>query len=320
MNIISANTNSTPKVSVIIPIYNTEAYLTDSLDSICKQSLQDIEIILINDGSTDNSRNIIEEYAKNDRRIKHFTQTNQGQGVARNHGLQFATGKYIYFMDSDDMLEIEALEHCYETCELNKLDFVFFDAETIVEYDTLNTYNYDRKKYFNENKLWNGLDLLKCELGNDIFSVSPCLFFSNFSFLKKVFSGFPSGIIHEDQAFAMQIKLNAKRVCYIACPYFKRRIRAFSTTTSPFSMRNIEGYTTVFNLIYNWGQQREEWQSIINLYLVKTINSVVWLSHRMTFLEKMETYCRLRRLKLSKYVTLRNWIVFWFKPFTRPRS
>ena len=100
-----------PCVSVIIPIYNTENYLREALDSICNQTLQELEIILINDGSTDNSQAIIEEYAQKDIRIHYSIQSNQGQGVARNNGLQLATGKYIYFMDSDDILETDALRH-----------------------------------------------------------------------------------------------------------------------------------------------------------------------------------------------------------------
>ena len=98
-----------PKVSVIIPIYNTALYLSEALDSICNQTLKEIEIILVNDGSTDNSLEIIREYSLRDNRITYFSQPNQGQGVARNLGLSHAVGKYIYFMDSDDILSIETL-------------------------------------------------------------------------------------------------------------------------------------------------------------------------------------------------------------------
>ena len=88
-----------PEVSVIIPIYNTAAYLRKALDSICGQTLKELEIILIDDGSTDGSRGIIEEYAERDARIRWYAQPNQGLSVARNRGLLHATGKYIYFMD-----------------------------------------------------------------------------------------------------------------------------------------------------------------------------------------------------------------------------
>ena len=106
-----------PKVSIIIPIYNTAPFLRETLDSICNQSLKELDIILINDGSTDESPDIIEEYALRDHRIRYMTQPNQGQSVARNNGLQLATGKYIYFMDSDDKLDTDALKECYNICE-----------------------------------------------------------------------------------------------------------------------------------------------------------------------------------------------------------
>lgn len=113
--------NPSAKVSVIIPVYNTATYLHSALDSICNQTIKDLEIILINDGSTDNSQSIIEEYARKDNRIKYLTQPNQRQGVARNNGLQLATGQYVYFMDSDDILDIDTLRQCYEICEKKSL-------------------------------------------------------------------------------------------------------------------------------------------------------------------------------------------------------
>ena len=83
--------------------------------------------------------------------------------------------------------------------------------------------------------------------------------------------------------------------------------------TAGFSMRNIEGYTTVCTQIRSWAQQHPEWRSIIDLYLRKTLNSVIWLGHQMTLLEKIETFCRFHRLHLSRYVGFKNRIVFWLK-------
>lgn len=104
------------KVSVVIPVYNTE-YLRKALDSIVNQTLKDIEIICVNDGSTDGSLGILEEYKDKDSRIKIFSQENQGQGAARNYGLNEVSGKYTYFMDSDDILELNALKELYDICE-----------------------------------------------------------------------------------------------------------------------------------------------------------------------------------------------------------
>lgn len=306
--------NPHPKVSVIIPIYNTDAYLHEALDSICTQTLQELEIILINDGSTDNSRYIIEEYAQRDERIKHRTQPNQGQGVARNNGLQLATGEYIYFMDSDDILDTDSLKQCYEKCKREELDFVTFDAETIHESPhSSGSFIYDRKDKIDTHKVWKGTELMRYELENSIFYVVPWLCFIKHSFLRKYFAGFPAGVIHEDTILVLQIMLNAQRVGYIPQSFFRRRVRVCSTITTNFSMRNIEGYTLVCKQIRSWTQQHNEWNTIIDIYLRKTLNSVIWLGHKMMMLEKVETYCRFRRLHLSQYVDLKNWLVFWLK-------
>ena len=122
-----------PKVSVIIPIYNTAAYLPQALESICKQTLKELQIICIDDGSTDESPQIIKKRATLDERIQIISQKNQGQGAARNHGLSYATGEYIYFMDSDDVLATDCLETCYKLCETEDLDYVTFDAEVLIE-------------------------------------------------------------------------------------------------------------------------------------------------------------------------------------------
>ena len=102
--------STTPKVSVIIPVYNTEKYLRQCLDSIVNQTLIDIEIICIDDGSTDMSLKILEEYSRADSRFTILHQTNQYAGVARNRGLDEAKGKYIFFMDSDDYCDLQLLD------------------------------------------------------------------------------------------------------------------------------------------------------------------------------------------------------------------
>ena len=90
------------KISVILPVYNVEKYLRQCLDTIIGQTLKEIEILCVDDGSTDNSAKILEEYAQKDQRVKVFTQKNAGAGAARNLGLRHASGKYLSFQDSDD--------------------------------------------------------------------------------------------------------------------------------------------------------------------------------------------------------------------------
>jgi glycosyltransferase involved in cell wall biosynthesis/SAM-dependent methyltransferase len=103
-----------PLISVIMPVYNAEKHLQVCLDSVVNQTLKDIEIICVNDGSTDNSLNILEKYQQKDDRIKIITQENQGAGVARNQGLKVAKGKYLSILDSDDFFDLNMLELMYE--------------------------------------------------------------------------------------------------------------------------------------------------------------------------------------------------------------
>ena len=126
--------NGLLKVSVIIPVYNTEKYLADCLDSILSQSLSDIEIICVNDASTDTSLSVMQEYAGKDHRIAIISyDENKGQAYARNVGLMKAQGEYVYFVDSDDLLKQEALSRLYQVASMDRLDLVCFDADVIYD-------------------------------------------------------------------------------------------------------------------------------------------------------------------------------------------
>lgn len=110
-------------ISVIIPVYNSEQYLCRCLDSVTQQSLKDIEIICINDGSTDNSLHLLQKYSEKDNRIKIYNQKNQGSGAARNKGMKLAAGKYIAFADPDDFYpDKDVLSDLYRAIENNKVN------------------------------------------------------------------------------------------------------------------------------------------------------------------------------------------------------
>lgn len=95
------------KISVIIPVYNAEKYLAETLDSVLNQTFTDFEVIAVNDGSTDNSLNILNEYGNKDSRIKIFSNSNSGVSTARNTGIEKASGEYICFIDADDLIASE---------------------------------------------------------------------------------------------------------------------------------------------------------------------------------------------------------------------
>ena len=110
-----------PKVSILIPCYNVEKYIRQCMDSVINQTLKEIEIICVDDGSTDNSLTILENYAQRDKRIQIFSQQNLHAGIARNHGLEKASGKYVHFMDSDDLLiDNNVYENLYKIIKSQK--------------------------------------------------------------------------------------------------------------------------------------------------------------------------------------------------------
>lgn len=113
-----------PKVSIVVPIYNVEKYLKNCVDSLLNQTLEDIEIILVDDGSPDKSGEIADEYMRNEKRIKVVHQSNAGLGPARNSGMAVATGEYIGFIDSDDWTQPEMFERLYEAAVLENADIV----------------------------------------------------------------------------------------------------------------------------------------------------------------------------------------------------
>lgn len=136
-----------PKISIIVPVYNTEKYLERCINSIINQTLENIEIILINDGSTDNSLDICKRYENEDNRIKLFSINNSGAGAARNIGLDYAKGEYIGFVDSDDWVEYYMFETLYNIA-----------IETDVDIVSSNFYrNYTDKQIKNDIKFESGL-------------------------------------------------------------------------------------------------------------------------------------------------------------------
>ena len=178
--------STTPKVSVIIPVYNVEDYLRQCLDSVINQTLKDIEIICVDDGSTDKSLEILHEYEKKDSRITVLTQKNQYAGVARNVGMSVATGKYFVFLDSDDFFEPELLELQFLQCESNNADIGLCAA---------NLYNQSTGKFSNapwllEEKYIKEQPFNREILGDNLFKVTK------FSPWTKIFS---SKFIKEQQ-------------------------------------------------------------------------------------------------------------------------
>ncbi|WP_295112453.1 glycosyltransferase [uncultured Methanobrevibacter sp.] len=203
-----------PKISVIIPVYNDEEYIGRCLNSLINQSLKEIEIICINDGSNDNSLEILEEYKNKDDRIQIISQKNQGAGISRNNGIKLAEGEYISFVDADDWMELDSLEKLYKNANANDSEMVLFNsiehgineltreriylpADESVDYDNfVFDYNYEKKLVMNK-----------------MFVIWSKIYKT--SFLKENNLEFYSHKIFNDVQFHIESMLLAKRISYL---------------------------------------------------------------------------------------------------------
>lgn len=306
-----------PKVSVIIPVYNTAGYLESALMSVSEQTLEEIEIIIINDGSTDSSGQIIDEFQIKDCRVKYYYQTNQGQSVARNTGLDKATGEYVYFMDSDDILEKNALEICYQRSKTDNLDFGFFDADVFSEDGSTLQWDYIRTGKMTE-EILQGCEAMEKLLNIGRFRVAPWLLFIRRNFIEEFQLRFFPGIIHEDELFTTKLFIEAKRVALIPHILFHRRVRPNSTMTKKFSDRNAEGYLRVIEelRLYSVNVNSDK-RVLINREIAMLANSLAYQAEVFSLYLRMRILVRLKNLKCVKYITLKNLLIILFPHLTR---
>ena len=232
-------------ISIIIPIYNSEKYLVECFESILRQDFKNFEVICVNDGSTDGSQEIIDKYVKKDERFKSLKKENGGQSSARNLGFQNATGDYIYFLDSDDYLENNALSKCFELSEKNELDILMFSAKTIYENENQKSLHIREEDYFRRtfliDEIKNGNDYLKISSEKQKYCVCPPLHFYRADFLRENELKYFEGIYHEDELFFAESLLKADRVMSISDELYVRRFHENSTVTMSKTAKHFNG-------------------------------------------------------------------------------
>jgi len=232
-----------PKVSVIIPVYNTEKYLRECLDSVVNQTLRDIEIICVDDGSTDRSPEILEEYQKIDSRVAVITQPNSGPSTARNKGLACAHGKYIDFLDSDDLLELNALEKAFQVAADNELDAIVYGLEPFFESEQLAQILPERYKHpSGATGIMSGVQYVKVSNDQGTYVSTVWIALWRRAFLEEHGIIFKEGIVQEDNLFSFQAYMAAGRVMRIPDRFYLRRVRENSIMTSLRSAKNVSGY------------------------------------------------------------------------------
>jgi glycosyltransferase involved in cell wall biosynthesis len=242
-----------PQVSVIVPVYNTAPYLTIALDSITSQSFREIEIIIVDDGSTDESLNIARRYAHEDARVIVLTQENKGQGAARNAGLEVARGEYVYFFDSDDILKPGALQRLYTTSQRNKLDLCLFSGSVVYDRPDYAVIRKNQEKYnlregYYEG-VYDGQTLYNLLIRNNDHCASAPLLFIRKDYLIKKNIVFVEDIIHEDESYVFEVIIRSARALVITDQLYIRRIRPGSTMTHLNIEKSIVGNRKTIELM-----------------------------------------------------------------------
>lgn len=216
------------KISVIIPIYNAEDFLSKSVESVLNQTLKDIELLLIDDGSTDNSGKICDEYALKDKRVKVYHQENSGVSAARNNGIKLAKGEYIAFVDSDDYINPDMLEKMYQKAIEAGSDIVMCDAVTV--YDN-NTKEPDTITQISKSRLLKHASFTPNLLLEMAGSVWRCIYKKSLIIDNNI--TFPIGLkFSEDRIFNIYAFGFAKSVYYMKKAFYNRYINLKSAVHS----------------------------------------------------------------------------------------
>lgn len=226
-----------PKVSVVIPVYNVEAYLAECLDSVVRQTHQDMEIICIDDASTDHSMDILQEFACKDERVIILQNTrNQRQAYARNRGLDKASGEYVLFVDSDDFIDQDLVAKTLSVAD--GVDVVCFDYKKV---DSV-WFGKDEHLFLMDEGRYSAQDYFRQSVDRNSIVYSPCTKLYSRSFLLRENIRFIDGLLYEDVVFDFLCIMKAREIYCITDKLYEYRIRENSSMTKGIDGRNVADY------------------------------------------------------------------------------
>lgn len=255
------------KISMVIPIYNVEAYLTECLDSVTGQTYQNLEILLVDDASPDGCGVICDRYAVKDRRIRVVhKEKNGGLAEARNTGMEYATGEYLFFVDSDDWLAADTLEKLYEGLKKYRADCCVGACVTVLE-------KADGEKVVQRNsKKPERVETAHEAMEHVLLAGSSSC---NRLYKREMLEGlrFPGGRINEDEPFALWAYDRMERIAFLDCETYFYRKRANSITTSAFSTKMAD---CVYNSRDNLEFVTEKAPELIPAAEYKYCKSLLW--------------------------------------------
>lgn len=265
-------------ISIIIPVFNKEKYINDCLKSVLNQNYKNLEIIVINDGSTDNSGNIIKKWMEKDSRIKYIYQKNNGVASARNKGIEIAKGDYIFFLDADDLIKENTISTLVKYAKIENPDIIaanyckYIDGR-IVKYPDIN------------NKLLSSEDLRKIEVILDMFiinnrtmsTVTNKLFKTKFLKNNELF--FRSGVIAEDRLFCLMCYSNNPKIKLInEFLYIYKIIKNSRSNFRNFTIENYIETISLFNIFYDYIKYKSlmhKYKDLLQMILIYDINKIL---------------------------------------------
>lgn len=261
-------------VSVVIPVYNIEQHLRQCLDSVAAQTLKDIEVICVDDGSTDGSANILEEYAKKDARFQIIRQKNAGPGAARNRGMEQAAGKYLIFLDSDDWFEPDFLQCMVEDAEQTGADVTICRAD---EFDT------------NTGKVYDGTWMLKTQfLPGKVFApedVAQHVFQFTYGwpwdklyrldYIHQLGIQYPNLAVSQDLVFVFPSVLCAGCIGIIDKVLIHHRVNRLASVSNSRSIHPEDSYQAV-TMVRNYLQGHEIWKRYEQSFLNWATEFLIW--------------------------------------------
>lgn len=276
-------------ISIIVPVYNVETYLEECLDSIQNQTYTDIEVLLVNDGSTDGSQAICERYCQTDKRFRLMNQTNQGQSVARNNGVTASTGEFIAFVDSDDIILANYLEtliqHMGEDVDIVESQFTVHKKEFLAEKSQ------DTKILFEGNSQ----EAVKI-FPNHVLSVNPVTKLYRRSIVEAV--PYLEGFIFEDIYSGIGMLKYIRKIVKIDYVGYYYRQHQSSTMHRTFTEKNLDVFVVCDKLIELYSDS-EELLPYIGSFLVD-----IATMHYQGYIRKGNPYAEVYNQKLADYVTI----------------
>lgn len=293
--------------SVIVPVYNVEKYMKECLDSLTCQSFADYEVILVDDGSTDESGSICDEYSKEYSYVHVLHQKNAGQASARNAGLKVSTGKYIVYLDSDDYIgDHNFLSKLYEKCQ-NDTDIVLYGYKKY--YESNQSMGNPICQYPDVKGLGEPSKIIRALLEVDMYDGSAWNKTIKADLLKSNHIEFPVGVISEDSDWYLQVILHAKSYDAIHEAFVVYRQRATSTSHAP----KIKSLTDNIDMLERWMARLEEMKLTEDMktafvsVLARYYGNILILFTLFSYKDVKEYYQRMKKLSaLLKYSTTKR--------------